>query len=121
MVPVEMDPTLKEFVLDVDGQIVRYAHGPAIPTTVQWPGPRGTNNVRVMVQPAGPTGMYEQGPWALFRLFERVSFVPGKDREKYRAQFDIDGRKVLFDINTSSVRNPFRLQELRTFSCPNGL
>ena len=121
IVPVEMDTFIKDFTLDVDGQLVRYGHGPAIPSAIQWPGPKGTNTVRVMVQPAGLTGMVEQGPWALFKLFERVSFVPGKDREKYRAQFDIDGRKATFDITTSSVRNPFRLQELRTFSCPNGL
>jgi type VI secretion system protein ImpL len=57
----------------------------------------------------------------LYRLFERVSFAPGSEREKFRATFDIDGRKVVFDITTSSVRNPFRLSELRSFSCPNGL
>ena len=119
--PVEMDAALREFVLDVDGQIVRYAHGPQIPATVQWPGPRGTGVVRVMVQPAGSTGMVNDGPWALYRLFERVSFAPGSEREKFRATFDIDGRKVVFDITTSSVRNPFRLSELRSFSCPNGL
>jgi type VI secretion system protein ImpL len=119
--PVEMDAALREFTLDVDGQIVRYAHGPQIPATVQWPGPRGTGVVRVAVQPAGGTGMVNDGPWALFRLFERVSFVPGREREKFRAVFDIDGRKVVFDVTTSSVRNPFRLTELRSFSCPNGL
>jgi type VI secretion system protein ImpL len=116
-----MDASLREFVLDVDGQIVRYAHGPQIPATVQWPGPRGTGVVRVMVQPAGSTGMVNDGSWALYRLFERVSFAPGSEREKFRATFDIDGRKVVFDITTSSVRNPFRLSELRSFSCPNGL
>ena len=119
--PVEMDAGLREFVLDVDGQIVRYAHGPQIPTNVQWPGPRGTGVVRVMVQPAGGTGMVNDGPWALFRLFERVSFAPGGEREKFRATFDIDGRKAVFDITASSVRNPFRLNELRSFTCPNGL
>ncbi len=121
MKPVEMDTAIREFVLDVDGQIVRYAHGPQIPATVQWPGPRGTGVVRVMVQPAGGTGMVNDGPWALFRMFDRVSFVSGGDREKNRAVFDIDGRKVVFDVTTSSVRNPFRLDELRSFSCPNGL
>ncbi len=119
--PVEMDRALTEFVLDVDGQIVKYAHGPQIPTTVQWPGPRGTGVVRVMVQPQGGTGMVNDGPWALFRLFERVNFLPGGEREKFRAVFDLDGRKAVFDITASSVRNPFRLNEMRTFSCPNGL
>jgi type VI secretion system protein ImpL len=117
--PVEMDPLLKDFTLDVDGQLVRYNHGPQIPTAVVWPGPRGTGVVRVTPQPG--TGMVNDGPWALYRLFDRVSFVPGTDREKVRVMFDFDGRKASFDITTGSVRNPFRLPELRSFSCPNGL
>jgi type VI secretion system protein ImpL len=117
--PVEMDPALKDFTLDVDGQLVRYNHGPQIPTAVVWPGPRGTGVVRVTPSPG--VGMVNDGPWALYRLFDRVSFVPGADREKVRVMFDFDGRKATFDITTGSVRNPFRLPELRSFSCPNGL
>lgn len=119
--PVEMDVALKEFTLDVDGQLVRYDHGPQIPQPVRWPGPRGTNVVRVMAQPAGSTGMVADGPWALFRLFERVTLQPGAAPEKFRAIFDIDGRKAVFDVTAGSVRNPFRMTELRNFSCPNGL
>lgn len=119
--PVEMDPALQQFVLDVDGQIVRYAHGPQIPTVVQWPGPRGSGQVRVMVSPSGSTGMVADGPWALFRLFERVNLQPGSAPEKFRATFDLDGRKAVFDVTTSSVRNPFRMAELKQFTCPNGL
>ena len=61
------------------------------------------------------------GPWALFRLFERVKLQPGPSPEKFRATFEIDGRKAVFDVTASSVRNPFRLPELRSFACPNGL
>ena len=121
MKPLEMDTRLREFLLDVDGQIVRYDHGPQIPTEVKWPGPRGTGVVRVSVQPAGGTGMVNDGAWALFRLFERVSVTPGAAPEKFRASFDIDGRKAVFDVTTSSVKNALRLPELRSFQCPNGL
>ena len=120
MKPLEMDPRLREFLLDVDGQVVRYDHGPQIPTEIRWPGPRGTGVVRVSVQPAG-TGMVNDGPWALFRLFERVGVTPGSAPEKFRASFDIDGRKAVFDVTASSVRNALRLPELRSFQCPGGL
>lgn len=117
--PVEMDTQLSQFVLDVDGQIVRYAHGPQIPTVVQWPGPRGSGQVRVMGTPSG--GMVNDGPWALLRLFDRVTIQPGNVPEKFRAVFDLDGRKAVFDVTTGSVRNPFRLPDLRQFACPTGL
>jgi type VI secretion system protein ImpL len=119
--PVEMDAALREITIDIDGQIVRYAHGPQIPAAEQWPGPRGTGVVRVMAQPAGSTVLVAEGPWALYRLFDRVSIQPGASPEKFRAIFDIDGRKAVFDVTTSSVRNPFRLPELRGFQCPQGL
>jgi len=119
--PVEMDAQLREFTLDVDGQIVRYDHGPQIPQQVKWPGPRGTGVVRVMVQPAGGTGMVNDGPWALYRMFDRVSVQPGVGPEKFRATFDIDGRKAVFDVTAASVRHPFRMSELKSFVCPNGL
>ncbi|MBL8345422.1 MAG: type VI secretion system membrane subunit TssM [Rubrivivax sp.] len=119
--PFEMDARLKEFLLDVDGQLLRYDHGPQIPVEIKWPGPRGSGVVRVTVQPAGGSGLVNDGPWALFRLFERVTITPGNSPEKFRATFDIDGRKAIFDVTSSSVRNPLRLPDVRSFQCPNGL
>ena len=122
--PVEMDLALTQFVLDVDGQVVRYAHGPQIPMTVLWPGPRGSSQVRVQLTPpsvTGNSGMVTEGPWALFRMFDRVRIEPGATPEKFRATFDVDGRKAVFDVTTSSVRNPFGMRDLADFSCPMGL
>jgi type VI secretion system protein ImpL len=122
--PVEMDPSITQFILDVDGQIVRYAHGPQIPTSVQWPGPRGSSQVRVQLSPpsaSGTSGLVSDGPWALFRLFDRVQITPTNAPERFRATFDVDGRKAVFEITASSVRNPFRLRELNEFNCPTGL
>ncbi|MDQ2926791.1 MAG: type VI secretion system membrane subunit TssM [Pseudomonadota bacterium] len=123
--PVDMDASLKQFILDVDGQIVRYDHGPQIPTPVVWPGPRGTMQVRVEVNPPGSGttfGSVFEGPWALLRLFDRVTIDPiANSQERFRATFDVDGRKAIFDITASSVRNPFRLPELHEFQCPMGL
>jgi type VI secretion system protein ImpL len=120
--PIEMDASMQQFILDVDGQVVRYAHGPQIPTSVSWPGPRGSQEVHVEVTPqVGTSGMTFSGPWALFRLFDRVAIEPAGTPERFRATFDVDGRKATFEVTASSVRNPFRLRELGEFSCPQGL
>jgi len=122
--PIEMDPSLKQFILDVDGQIVRYDHGPQIVTPVQWPGPRGSTQVRLQVSPplnAGASGMTYDGPWALLRLFDRAKIDATNAPERFKATFDVDGRKAVFEVIASSVRNPFRLRELNEFSCPAGL
>jgi type VI secretion system protein ImpL len=122
--PVEMDATITQFILDVDGQLVKYAHGPQIPATVQWPGPRGSSQVRVQVTPvsaSGASGLVTDGPWALFKIFDKQQIEPAGGPERWKATFNVDGRKAQFLVTTSSVRNPFRLPELEQFTCPGKL
>ena len=122
--PESMDSSIKRFILDVDGQIVQYAHGPQIPVSIQWPGPRGSTQVRVELIPpseSGSSGMSTTGPWALFRLFDRLQIESGPAPERFRATFNVNGRKATFEVTTSSVRNPFLLKDLQEFTCPTGL
>ena len=53
--PVEMDATITQFILDIDGQLIKYSHGPQVPTSVQWPGPRGSMQVRLQLSPPSTT------------------------------------------------------------------
>ena len=112
---------LTQFILDVDGQLVKYSHGPQVPQSVTWPGPRGSSLVRVQIQPAGPSGvsgMTTEGPWALFRMFDKVNIDPTAQPERFIVTFSVDGRKARFEVLANSVQNPFRLRELDQFQCP---
>ncbi|MGW8392302.1 type VI secretion system membrane subunit TssM [Pseudoduganella sp. HUAS MS19] len=122
--PVTMDASINQFILDVDGQLVKYSHGPAVPAQVQWPGPRGSTQVRLQLSPvstAGASGRTFEGAWALFRLFDQVQVDGTGQPEKFFATFNVDGRKAQFEVLTNSVRNPFRLPELGQFQCPGAL
>lgn len=122
--PVEMDASITQFILDVDGQLVKYSHGPQVPQSVQWPGTRGSSQVRVQIQPPSPSGtsgMVTEGPWALFRMFDRVQIEQSAQPERFRATFNIEGRKATFEVVASSVQNPFRMRDLDAFQCPSGL
>jgi type VI secretion system protein ImpL len=118
--PVGMDATITQFILDVDGQVVKYSHGPQIPAQVQWPGPRGSTQVRLQLSPpsVGASGQVFEGPWALFRMFDKVQIEATGQPEKFVATINVDGRKAQFEVLTSSVQNPFRLRELEQFQCP---
>jgi type VI secretion system protein ImpL len=50
-----------------------------------------------------------------------VQVEPGAAPERFRVTFNVGGRKAVFEVTTSSVRNPFRLRELGEFACPTGL
>ncbi len=124
MKPTEMDPLILNFNLDIDGQILHYAHGPSVPKTMQWPGPKGSNQIRVQVSPPGASGNSGQifeGPWALFRMFDRTQIEAGSRPDRFRATFALDERRVQFEVTTNSVQNPFRLRELQEFRCPTRL
>lgn len=121
--PVEMDPAILNFNLDIDGQILKYAHGPTVPQAMQWPGPKGSNQIRLQISPAGPSGASGtlfSGPWALYRMFDSAQIEPGVP-PSFRATLSVDDRRVVMEVTTSSVQNPFRLPDLQQFRCPDKL
>lgn len=121
--PLDMDASISQMLLDVDGEIVRYQHGPQIPKSITWPGSRGTGQVRLQVTAPGVegSGIVTEGPWALHRLFDRAQIVSGNAPERFTAVFTFGGRKLRLEVATSSVLNPFRLRALEEFECPGTL
>ena len=121
--PVEMDASIIQFSLDIDGQLFKYSHGPQIPMPITWPGTRGSQQVRVQLTPqlAGANGLLGDGPWALHRLFDKAQIRPGSAPEKFFATFNVEGRKIDLEVTANTVYNPFRLREMMEFQCPTGL
>ena len=123
--PISLDASITQLVIDVDGQALNYSHGPQVPMTMQWPGPKGTSQVRVQVTPPGATpgasNMLFEGPWAILRMLDRAQLQPTKQPEKMLATFNMDGRRAQFEIISGSVQNPLGLRELEQFRCPGAL
>ena len=120
--PNVMDETIQRFNLSLDGQVVSYANGPQNVTSVQWPGSGGGLQARIELSPPVPgrnSGTVESGPWALFRLLDRMQIDPGATPERFRVTFAVDGRRATYDVTTGSVQNPFRLREMQEFRCPD--
>ncbi|NYT86485.1 type VI secretion system membrane subunit TssM [Pollutimonas harenae] len=117
--PLHMDTDITQFIMNVDGQTVSYAHGPQVGTTVQWPGTRGSNQVSIELLPqVGVSGLSATGPWALNRLLDKASLKRGPSPEITIASFSIGGRKVVLELSANTVKSPFRLSEMQGFSCP---
>lgn len=64
--PVEIDRGIAVLELDIDGQVIRFNNASAPPQSIQWPGPKGSNQVRLTalapVQPATATAAANQPP-----------------------------------------------------------
>ncbi|MEZ0601904.1 type VI secretion system membrane subunit TssM [Paraburkholderia sp. IW21] len=120
LTPLELDPGITQYVLDIDGQTIRYAHGPQVPATVKWPNPGGANLVSLQVStPNGNDSLQTHGPWALHRLLDKARITPGAAPESFVATFDVNGRKLALRVTASSSYNPFQLAQMNTFSCPS--
>jgi type VI secretion system protein ImpL len=121
---IDMDPSVKLFTLDVDGQVLRFGRDQKSVQTAQWPGTGTTGRVHLQVTPTGGGNGSDyafDGPWALFRLFDRVRVEPGSTPDRAQLTFDIEGRKVRFEVRSATPLNPLLRGELEQFQCPKRL
>lgn len=121
--PLDMDATITQMTLDVDGDLLRYQHGPQIPKALSWPGARGTGQIRLQVTGTNgeSSGIATEGPWALHRLFDQAQIAPGDVPERFTATFTVAGKRLRMQVTASSVFNPFRLRAMEDFACPGHL
>ena len=121
---IELDAAIREFTLDVDGQVLRFRPGAQAPQSLQWPGPNDGGRVQVQITPAagsaGPGHVF-QGPWALFRLLDRVRTDPGSAPDRSLLVFDVEGHKARFEVRSPAALNPMARQQLEQFQCPKRL
>lgn len=115
---VRMDNTILTLTLDVDGQILRYSHGPQVAQIVNWPGPGGAGQVRMQLGLADGTTatLVTNGAWALNRFIDKATLSAGSSRLSRQATFSVDGHRVTLEVTPDSLHNP--LFQLPHFSCP---
>jgi type VI secretion system protein ImpL len=120
IMPLALDNAATQVLLEIDGQVVTYSHGPQVPVQMQWPG-TGPKQVRLSFQPQSPTStIIKDGPWAFFRLInegQMTSLGP----ERFQITFNAGGHSATFEIRAGSVLNPFSLKELHRFRCPGSI
>jgi len=121
---VELDPAVSQFTLDIDGQVLRFRRDTRVAQSVRWPGPARSGRVQLQLTPAGGGAASVhafEGPWALFRLFDRVRVEPGSVPGRALLLFDVEGRKARFEVRSALPLNPVQRQELEQFRCPHQL
>jgi hypothetical protein len=57
----------------------------------------------------------------LLRMLDSIKVIPSGQPDKFRLVFSAPGGSAIFDLNASSVRNPFTMGALRAFRCPAAL
>jgi type VI secretion system protein ImpL len=123
--PLELDPGIGQFVLDIDGRSLRFARDARQAQTLQWPGPAHAGRVQLQLAPPGAApsgaGYVFEGPWALFRLLDRVRVEPGASSDRVQLVFDVEGHRARFEARSAAPLNPLRLFEAEPLLCPRRL
>jgi type VI secretion system protein ImpL len=117
---LELRDGLKELSLDIDGQVLKFTAGNTAAQTIAWPSGKVASQIKLVLSPDGAPQVFE-GPWALFRLFNRFEVQPSSQPEKFNVVVQVDGRKALLEVTSSSAINPLRMREIATFRCPDSL
>lgn len=119
LAPVRMDSTITQFSLTIDGQTMRYFHGPRVPQRFEWPNANGLGEVRIEMAPSIGSGTrFEVGPWAWFKILDDMSLQPSGKPETYNLVFDLGDRSATFELVALSAYNPFTKGLLSEFRCP---
>jgi type VI secretion system protein ImpL len=123
LTPTRMDASVSQLILDVGGQILDYRHGPPRAQMFQWPSPDGIGRARVVFSGVDgrESSFTEEGAWAWYRVLDRSSLRGTGQEELFRLGVSSGGMSASLDLRAASVRNPFQLQELRGFHCPDRL
>jgi type VI secretion system protein ImpL len=115
----EMGDGLTEITIDIDGQPFKLTPG-GPPVTITWPSQRVASRLTLTSLPGGSQQVFD-GPWGLFRMFERFEIVPSGRPERFGINMSLDGRRAKLEITSTSVLNPFRMREVQQFRCPASL
>ncbi len=123
LVPVSLDPKLAKISLDIAGHSLTYDHGPTESVGFVWPALDGRTLVRVTITNAGggETVVEKDGPWALLRMLDTARVIPSGQPDQFKLVFSAPAGSAAFQLNASSVRNPFTMSALRSFRCPGKL
>ena len=117
---VEIAEGLKEIDLDIDGQMFKFSAGNTTPASIQWPSARLSSQIKLSTAGGGAPLIFD-GPWALFRLFDRFDVKPTAQPERFIVDMNLEGKTARLEVTASSVFNPFRLREMQQFRCPGAL
>ena len=121
--PVSLDPNATGFWLNLEGQQMKVsANEVGKSMAFSWPGTDGSRLVSFGFDTKDGRKLHKEteGQWAWFRVLEKAA-IQRVEPTKYLLTFDIEGVQARYELNASSVDNPFSLKDFDTVRLPAGL
>jgi type VI secretion system protein ImpL len=106
---------LPQVTLEYNGEAHQFSASGTSAWTLRWPAQNSAG--AKLFGSSAALGINTEGDWAIFRLIDK-SRIESSSPERLRLAFLLEGKRVVFELRSNSVLNPFRLRELGVFKCP---
>jgi type VI secretion system protein ImpL len=121
--PLGLSANQRTSLLDLDGQLISYTHGPTQIVGVVWPNTLGQqvrSNLTLLRQNGNSSSLEYRGPWSMFRLLSRGS-LNGRTATSVDLSFRAGDGVMRYRLNAEKAFNPITQQPFKGFTLPRGL
>ena len=121
--PLALSANKRRSLIDIDGQLVPYNHGPAHSSRLIWPNTfkQSAESKITMIGKDGKTKMIRyQGPWSWFRLLEKAQ-INGANNNMLDVTFRLGDGRMRYRVYSEKSNSPILRQLFKGFSLPRTL
>ncbi|MNM15818.1 hypothetical protein D3C81_260450 [compost metagenome] len=121
--PLGLSANQRTSLLDLDGQLIAYTHGPSQIIGVVWPNTLGQqvrSNLTLLRQTGNSSSLEYRGPWSMFRLLSRGA-LNGRTATSVDLSFKTGDGVMRYRLNSEKAFNPITQQPFKGFRLPRGL
>ncbi|WAB96284.1 type VI secretion system membrane subunit TssM [Pseudomonas putida] len=121
--PLGLSANQRTSLLDLDGQLIAYTHGPSQITGIVWPNTLGQqvrSNLTLLRQNGNSSSLEYRGPWSMFRLLSRGS-LNGRTAASVDLSFRAGDGVMRYRLNAEKAFNPITQEPFKGFRLPRGL
>lgn len=122
--PSSLSVNAGQVLIDIEGQILSYRHGPLRSYPTRWPGPKPQVATSITFSPSdggNSETVRTTGFWSLFRLLDKAKLKKTLAYDKFLVEFKQGEFDASFELQAHSVNNPFFGSDLEGFNCPTDL
>ncbi|MDH4552152.1 type VI secretion system membrane subunit TssM [Pseudomonas sp. BN607] len=121
--PLGLSANQRTSLLDLDGQLISYTHGPGQIIGIVWPNTlrqHVRSNLTLLRQNGNSSSLEYRGPWSMFRLLSRGS-LNGRTATSVDLSFRAGDGMMRYRLNAEKAFNPITQQPFKGFHLPRGL
>ncbi|MEN5300976.1 type VI secretion system membrane subunit TssM [Pseudomonas sp. TWI628] len=121
--PLGLSANQRTSLLDLDGQLISYTHGPSQIIGIVWPNTLGAqvrSNLTLLRRSGNSSSLEYRGPWSMFRLLSRGA-LNGRTPTSVDLSFTTGDGVMRYRLNAEKAFNPITQQPFKGFKLPRGL